>query len=718
MTDKTSELQSQVNFLENLVFRLSQEVSKIQESDSSLREETKKVLSDLPEDLDVPDWLTSVDVLSPLLRAFESYTNELKGNIEFGKRKCQDLEEQAKKIVAENQSLRDEVVELTEKVVRRVQQQSIQSKSYPENIDSRLQLLEKENDLLRTQNGKLNQEISTLHSSLEEKKEHLLSLQDQKEASFDSLHTLQRENNSLKAKLIDSESQIQVLNERNDVLEKERGTSKGHPDAGVISAASGIKVSQERVDKTKAHLSDLKEENASLLEELSNQKSISQSAVVEAAELRKQVVSLTDLASKLEIRNSELQTKDLDSINLIQSLSQNLKEEKAMNSIHTKGKMELEEENKVLLDKMKGQAKGLRASLKELYHTRVTVAESSSRQMEELVSSLKNEIGHVKALYERAQRDSEFYKCQVSEMKNLNEGYPSEVEELLRRIEKVEEERDAAKHDSLSSSGIMKRVNLDHERLVNSLSMEKERAYKVAQLSKDECRKLQGELSGMQASVKESDMAREEAQKSENDLKDNLTQKLAMLKTESEEQIKFLEKRLEEELELKRETVTSQFENRESNASVSASRAEAEEAKIKYESMERELRAESINFSRRLDAVNEENSKLREENTRAIKHLNILTQQNREAFTCITDAENEMVALKERLKAAVSKEAQLIQEKEEVYSDLEGVKLEMAKAVRAQSNSQKRVDFLRNQCETLQEALTSSHIVSSRGVIT
>ena len=77
-----------------------------------------------------------------------------------------------------------------------------------------------------------------------------------------------------------------------------------------------------------------------------------------------------------------------------------------------------------------------------------------------------------------------------------------------------------------------------------------------------------------------------------------------------------------------------------------------------------------------------------------------------------------MVALKERLKAAVSKEAQLIQEKEEVYSDLEGVKLEMAKAVRAQSNSQKRVDFLRNQCETLQEALTSSHIVSSRGVIT
>ena len=81
MAPTASELESEVSFLQNLVFRLSQEVSRNAPTDER-REETKRVLDELPDHVRVPQWLTSVDVLSPLLRAFDSCTDELKRNIE------------------------------------------------------------------------------------------------------------------------------------------------------------------------------------------------------------------------------------------------------------------------------------------------------------------------------------------------------------------------------------------------------------------------------------------------------------------------------------------------------------------------------------------------------------------------------------------------------------------------------------------------------------
>ena len=728
-SDANQELQAQVEFLQNLVFRLSHEVSRTTalsspSSAALAKEETKRILEQLPEDLEVPEWLTSVDILSPLLRAFESHSNELKRNIEEGKERCQALEDEVQVVVEENSRLRQETVELTEKFVSRIQEQGLQpTRSLPENLDSRLDLLGRENDLLRTQNSKLNEEISDLHADLEAANEQLLATEEEKANKFDHLHTLQRDNNSFKAQIIDADAQIQDLRKQVDVLERRvvgkdgNGLEGGDSEGGAfITSPSGIKITQEKVNKTKLELSKAREENAQLAEEVSKQKSVLQAAALETTELRKQVVSLTELTSKLEIRNNELQSKDFDSLNLIQNLNDKIKQEQARNDIHSKTKVELEKEIKELHQQMKRQANGLRSNLKELYQTRMSVAESSARQAEELVSSLTKELGDAKALYERAQRDSDFHRTQLSEIKDLNRDHPTKLEELLKRIERTEEERDAAVHKASSKDAVIKRMEEDHERLTNTLSMEKERAQKLAQISSEESNKLKDQLVELQEVVKDSELSLQKVQKSESEFKALMTQKLDMQRTESDEQIKFLQKRLDNELDSKRDAVTAQFESRESDASAQSSRAEAEEAMRKYERMERQLRAESINFSRKLEAVNEEKAKLEGENAQVIRHLNILTQQNREAYGCISDAENELIALKERLKAAVSKEVQLLQEKEDAYNNLESIKLEVTKAQRAQNNSEKKVIFLRNQCETLQEALASSRIVPDRGI--
>ena len=93
-----------------------------------------------------------------------------------------------------------------------------------------------------------------------------------------------------------------------------------------------------------------------------------------------------------------------------------------------------------------------------MYQTRVSVAESSARRMEDLVSNLKREAAYAKAQHEKAQRDATFFEKQVWEMKELNRGYPNKVEEYLRRIERLEEERDAARHESSSTSTMAKRT--------------------------------------------------------------------------------------------------------------------------------------------------------------------------------------------------------------------------------------------------------------------
>ena len=169
-------------------------------------------------------------------------------------------------------------------------------------------------------------------------------------------------------------------------------------------------------------------------------------------------------------------------------------------------------------------------------------------------------------------------------------------EHLHGPLDQVEEERDAAIHESSSTSGMVKRIRSNHERLVNSLTMEREREQKLAQISTAECKKLQEELLQMHSLVKESESVLREAQKLETDTRDTMAQKFEVHKAESSEQIKFLKKRLEEELESKRETVVSKFQDKdmETNASFQASKREAEEAKMKYERMERQARAESI----------------------------------------------------------------------------------------------------------------------------
>ena len=126
------DLESQVGFLQSLVFRLSQEVSRSAQGvdRSALQDEANRVLQALPEDVEVPEWLVSVDVLSPVLRTFESYTNELKRTVEDGKTKCRDLESRVKSVVAENSSLREEVVGLTERVFNKLQE-LIQRDNFP-----------------------------------------------------------------------------------------------------------------------------------------------------------------------------------------------------------------------------------------------------------------------------------------------------------------------------------------------------------------------------------------------------------------------------------------------------------------------------------------------------------------------------------------------------------------------------------------------------------
>lgn len=217
---------------------------------------------------------------------------------------------------------------------------------------------------------------------------------------------------------------------------------------------------------------------------------------------------------------------------------------------------------------------------------------------------------------------------------------------------------------------------------------------------------MRTQLEGMQALSSELEAKLQRAIKAKRDYEEVVAQNLQMQSMESAEEIKTLKKRLNDELEHRKSLLSANREKKETERILETFRVEAREAQRKAESIERDLTTDKLSFSKQVEELNEQNAKLQEANQEMAKHIRVLTRQNKEAQVIINEADSELAAFRGKLQGAFAKEGKLRKEKEEAYSELEFCKLEATKAKRAHVSTQRKVDHLRIQCESLQHALS------------
>ena len=695
------DLRAKVAFLESLTLRLSQELSAKVKSGTDVEAESRAVLRDLPMEVQTPEWLVSMDILSPVLAAFDGHVSDLRATMQEGESRYAALQEKAFAITRENQALQEQVLDLTEQVSAKVEYGRVGESAVGGKSEERIGLLEKENDLLREQNVHIADELRSVHEQLEESKVDVITLREENSSLVDRYQSVQKESNSLKARIIESEDQLERLSQREAARSAGETSDAAGASPVLEDPAAGLSVQKEEIEKRQLKVTQLQQENMQLMEELSEERALVSATASEAEDVRKQLVMVSELASQLEARNTELQTKEFEMASQTQGLRDAILEESAKLEISEKIRQQMKAEIAALSARLTRKPDDVRSKLKDQYEGRLSVAEAAQRQMEELVQSLRNDLSHWKVIGERYKRDADMYQSQLAEFQKMTVENPDRISGLLKKVQACEKERDDAVHKASGVRSEIKQSERRFERELRSLRQEKENMANLLTVSREVHTKLLAQVGQMDRDLAASIEKAKHVESARKESEHTMIKRLHAQRAESEEALAHLQKRLEAEVEARKAAEAPGEKALGGSASIDTYIAEAHEAKLRAEGYERQLHTEGITHARKVDVLSRENTKLEEQSHEMAKHIAILTAQCHEAQACLSEAESELIVFRERLKAAIAKEAQLMQEKDEVVNAAELLKLETSKAKRAHAAALRKVDYLKSQYESL-----------------
>ncbi|WIA35453.1 hypothetical protein OEZ86_003892 [Tetradesmus obliquus] len=310
LSEFTGEAASQIAFLEDMVTRLSHELSsRLGDAESARSSSLHCALLEGARGTALPPWMKDSRYLNPLLSAYDQRLNEAQAELAAKTNAVRDIKAKVHQLVEENESLHDRLAEQAARMEGRalLQQGSFFDSSDKARLQERLELLEHENDLLVRQQNEMDGELQRLAGQLEQRDQQLVAVSDVAAHGTSRVAELEAALAQAKKAAGDSTNLRSKIMDVSDRLREEASRT-----ADAIAAADTARQQQHVLQAELAAAQASARMVPGLQGELSKARSAAEAAASQAEALRGEAEGLRGALHAVEGRLTEYQEKDTE----------------------------------------------------------------------------------------------------------------------------------------------------------------------------------------------------------------------------------------------------------------------------------------------------------------------------------------------------------------------------------------------------------------------
>eukprot|EP00904_Undaria_pinnatifida_P010558 jgi/Undpi1/6632/HiC_scaffold_20.g09111.m1 len=595
---------------------------------------------------DLPPWVTSSEVMSPLLAAYDARIEDLEGQVAGQGEGMQELAGRTHQLVEENEQLRREHTRELDELVQQAGASGglggVGAREMVGELNERINILMAENTVMADQTSAMAKELETVHVEFEEREVQMAALTRALSEAGMGLRSLEEVVPRLEREKAHAEGEL--MKAVNAMSERESALSE---------VGEQLRASREEVRRSSAKLSELEADRAALERQAEND------ADVTAERIRVAGHRITELQGLLAARGQEADSNGDKARKMQRELDATRRDAEGM----------LQVEDALLA---RDQARALeiqsRRELARVLEARKAEAEGHVREMEEAalatrtkflaqlatrekeIQDLATQATRHRSDAERAGRDragmEEVYLSLKQEMERETQALNAKFDELQERVVEAEAKRD--EHEATAKD--LKQAALDAEREFAA----KEAAFKGKESHLEDALKArERELDAIRTGLR---AATDHAEKRQREAK-----RLEFLLQEAREE--YARKIEEESLLRKAEAAEANahaavLERSSRDAERRASEVEASYTK-QLRGVQERASAQSLGVERRLREEGELAQRLSSRNTDLQAHLAQLVAERGEAATGAKRVQEENARLEKQLGDARRKLSEL-----------------------------------------------------------
>eukprot|EP00873_Tetraselmis_striata_P025321 jgi/Tetstr1/445585/TSEL_033357.t1 len=712
-----AEARSQLRFLEDMVRRLSEELSRVQMADQPAGATADSAtappafLEGVAGNAPLPLWLSDPKYLSPLLVAYDKHLNTQEKTAKQASEKISGLERAILQITAENEKLAEEVANQNRLLSKHAEAQNNALGADNRDTIDRLELLVQENDLLTHQQAELEAEIARLMGRMEERtREHVQAAQDNSH-----LHAKLR---GMQVRLAEAEARagrFKALAKREEhraqlaqgpaaaaSASDNRQADMGAPAPSVDSSVrQQLREREEDLAASASELSNLRQQlmqvlgsNNALQAQVASLQEQNDAAQGAAAAAQAEAEELRGALANMDSRLTSFHRKDAEVYARIKEAMEQAEQAKLARDASQGREVMLKHEN----ESLRGKLAQLVCQLEERYEAEAEIRESGLRSDLDArtvqVEDLKMQIAELEASFARKERDMESLRQEKAGVLAQLENVPMSDRNLgggaatlvnMERIKDMQKKVDAAE----AAAETAKR-ELQHATRAATLERQKLQAEVVALIHKQS--ELESVLAKAQGDLSKAQLEAERARRNELDIRQQ------RIKADNEFKAALDTVSRERDADMRR--LSSRLDD--ANAMLSKCNIEHSKALEAYEAQVAQWREEAMYLREKMSGIDAE-------------HQQDLTRVRKEKTSGSLDASHQQEAqpsiaeeVRQQVAAMLKTEERLLTERMELRLALDRAQLQRTRAVRAKENAEGKCKLLRNQCDSLQELLFAS----------
>eukprot|EP00775_Hariotina_reticulata_P008796 gene8796-8975_t len=318
------EAAAQIEFLEELVRRLSEELASHMASEpltavtaaaagGSCAGTAAGGLEPAARDVLLPPWLKDSRYLNPLLTAYDQRLLEVQSQLAAKSRVVQEIEQQVRELVSENDSLHDRLAAQVAQLEGRATGSGAAAAAGggagadQARLKERLDLLEQENDLLLEQQSELDAELARLAAQLQEREQQAMSAQEAAKAV--AAHCAE-----LEAALEQGAAAVRSSRSLRDKVQQLEDRLQGES-AKTAAAVTAVEAAHQQIAALQAELATASAAATMvprLQSDLSKVRAAAEASANDAATVRSEAEGLRAALRAVESRLLEYQQKDTE----------------------------------------------------------------------------------------------------------------------------------------------------------------------------------------------------------------------------------------------------------------------------------------------------------------------------------------------------------------------------------------------------------------------
>eukprot|EP00899_Mesostigma_viride_P001078 jgi/Mesvir1/10971/Mv07854-RA.2 len=417
---ENAELKKKLAFYEDQVLRLNNELASYQERDGTTSGGGDPFLQSMAATGQlIPPWVVNMEVLPPLLRAYDLRIEELEGSNRSWKAEVGTLKKRVEEVVGENERLSEEMVRQADMLQRRAQAEHAALPYQTQELLQRLELLTRENDILLEQQRALDGEISSLHAQLDKRATESASLSAEFASIMERLQSGERYLEQLERDKGESDKSVRRLTAERNALREQLQDAQAQCHSLTEQSAQSKGILEETGQRFKADTEALKQQLA-LLQKRERQAAVNAqtlarelealreqhgSASRELTTARQDTNEMVQAVSRMEAQLAAYQQKDAEVYQRLKEAMEMAEDAKLARDELLMRERHLENEVASLRDKLKTHYK----EIKEQYRQEMA---SQQAKADKAVTSLTAELhmmeatnAELKLVAEKALRD-------------------------------------------------------------------------------------------------------------------------------------------------------------------------------------------------------------------------------------------------------------------------------------------------------------------------